>query len=450
MNGLKSGIFCMILLFSGVVWGQSNVIDEIVAVVGDEIILRSDIETEYQRQIYGGMQSDGDMKCQILESLLLQKLFIAQAAFDSITVEQEQVLSQVEYQMGYYINELGSVERMEEVFNKTSAEIKEELITVFRNQFITQRMQQEIVKDIRVTPTEVRNFYKSLPQDSLPVIEAQYEVQRIYLKPEVETAEIERVKETLRGYRDRVIQGDDFSTLAILYSQGPSSKQGGGLGFRGRGELMDSYAEVAFGLTEPGQMGKLAETEYGFHLIQLIEKRGNRVNTRHILIKPKSTHEAKEAAKGKLDSLTNLVRKGHMSFEECAYRFSDDESTRNSKGLLSSPQTGAAKFNLTSLSALSPAMAYAVEGLKIGEISDPFLMKNDKEQDVYAVLRLKNKTEEHHVNMQDDYQDIKDMLIAEKNAEAMRKWVVSKREENYISIDDKWVNCQFNFEGWGK
>lgn len=449
MNGLKRGLTCLMLLWGSFVMGQDNIIDEIVAVVGDEVILRSDIENEYQRQVREGTQRDGDLKCQILESLLLQKLLIAQAAFDSVYVDDERVVSVVEQRLSQFISQIGSAEKVENYFNKSMAEIKEELTIAVENGMLTEMMQAEITKDVRVTPSEIRNFYKSLPQDSLPMVDAQYEIQRMYLKPRIEPAQVEAVKSQLREYRDKVNEGSDFSTLAILYSKGPSGIKGGEIGFLGKGELESAYAEVAFSLTKEGEMGKVVETSYGFHLIQLIERKGNRVNTRHILLRPESTPEAKRLVRDELDSLMNLVREERMSFSECIYRFSHDEDTRNADGVLSNPRTGSSKFDLPTLSEISPAMAITLEKMKVNEISDPFLMKTEKDSEVYAVLKLKSKIPSHRLNIKDDYQMIKHLLINKKKEEVMLEWVKKKRTENYIKLDSKWINCDFDFEGWG-
>ena len=279
----------MLLVASVSTFGQNNVIDEVVWVVGDEAILKSDVENERLNAQYEGRKFDGDPYCIIPEQLAVQKLFLHQAESDSIEVSEQEVLSRLEQQTNWLIDQIGSKEKREEYYNKTSTQIREMLRENIRNSLTVQKMQQEIMGDIKIVPADVRRYFKDLPQDSIPFIPTQVEVQILTFEPKIPQEEIERVKKTLRDYTERIETGEiAFGTLARLYSEDPgSARRGGEYGFQGRGEVVPEFANVVFNLTDPKKVSKVFETEYGFHIAQLIEKRGDRVSYRHILLKPK-------------------------------------------------------------------------------------------------------------------------------------------------------------------
>ncbi|MFW6371791.1 MAG: foldase protein PrsA, partial [Bacteroidota bacterium] len=327
--------------------GQNNVIDQVIAVVGEEPVLRSEIEFQHQQALMQGTDFAGDMKCHILEQMLVQNLLVEQAKIDSIEVSENQVLMTVDRQINEFINRAGSRERLEEWLNKSILKIKEEQRELVRTQMLTQQMRQKITQDINVTPSEIRRFFKESPKDSLPQIPAQYEYQKIALNPRIGQEEIERVKSRLRDFQRQVREGRDFSTLAVLYSEDPNSAaRGGELGLTARANLVPEFASVAFNLRDKNKVSKIVETEFGFHIMQLVERQGDRINVRHILLKPKPSQEAVEEAREMADSLVTLVRNDSLSFEDAALRYSMDKDTRASGGYAINPETQSTKFEI--------------------------------------------------------------------------------------------------------
>lgn len=438
-------LFCSIFAIA-----QDNIIDEVIWVVGEEAILRSEVEEERLRAQYEGQPIAGDPYCVIPEQLAIQKLFLHQAELDSIEVSESTVSSQVDMRMNYYISQIGSKEKMEEYFRKTSTEIREEMMTMVRNQMIIQQMQSKLTEKINPTPAEVRRYYNSLSADSLPMVPAQVEVQILSIEPAVPLEETERIKTRLREFTDRVHSGSaDFSMLARLYSEDvESAKRGGELGFVGKGQLVSEFADVAFNLTDPKRVSRIVQTEYGFHIIQLIERKGERINCRHILLKPRVSAEDKVNAIGRLDSIRTLVVDSGMPFEEAVARFSEDKNTLMSGGLMTNPQTGASKFEYQDL---PPEIARQIYSLKEGDVSVPFVMMDKaKNKEVCVIARLKTKRDAHKANMVDDFQVIRGMLEQKLSAETIDKWIRSKQQEIYVQIDPAWRGCDFQYPGWVK
>ncbi|MBO5362446.1 MAG: peptidylprolyl isomerase [Paludibacteraceae bacterium] len=438
-------LFCSIFAVA-----QDNIIDEVIWVVGEEAILRSEVEEERLRAQYEGQPIAGDPYCVIPEQLAIQKLFLHQAELDSIEVSESTVSSQVDMRMNYYISQIGSKEKMEEYFRKTSTEIREEMMTMVRNQMIIQQMQSKLTEKINPTPAEVRRYYNSLSADSLPMVPAQVEVQILSIEPAVPLEETERIKTRLREFTDRVHSGSaDFSMLARLYSEDvESAKRGGELGFVGKGQLVSEFADVAFNLTDPKRVSRIVQTEYGFHIIQLIERKGERINCRHILLKPRVSAEDKVNAIGRLDSIRALVVDSGMPFEEAVARFSEDKNTLMSGGLMTNPQTGASKFEYQDL---PPEIARQIYSLKEGDVSVPFVMMDKaKNKEVCVIARLKTKRDAHKANMVDDFQVIRGMLEQKLSAETIDNWIRSKQQEIYVQIDPAWRGCDFQYPGWVK
>lgn len=439
----------LFLFFTGkAMYAQDNVIDEVVWIVGDEAILKSDVEQERIQAQYEGRKFDGDPYCIIPEQLAIQKLFLHQAAIDSIVVSEQEVLQRVEQQTGWYIQQIGSKEKMEEYFNKTATQIREQLRENVRDGLTVQKMQQKIAGEIKVTPSEVREYFKNLPSDSIPFVPTQVEVQIIVLQPKIHQEEIDRVKKQLRDFTDRVNSGDSqFSTLALLYSEDGSARQGGEIGFLGKGMLDPDYANVAFNLTDPKKVSKIVESENGFHIIQLIEKRGDRINTRHILIRPKIADEDRQASLSRLDSIADDIRNNKFQFDEAALYVSQDKDTRNNNGLMPNPQTGTSKFEMQQL---PQEVAKAVDNLNVGEISKPFTMMNDKGKEVSAIVKLRSKINGHKATIRDDYQELKGVVLEKMREEKLHEWIVDKQKRTYVRINDSWKNCDFKYPGWIK
>ena len=445
---------CLLFLLLGMsVNAQENVIDEVVWVVGDEAILKSDVETERLNAQYEGRRFDGDPYCVIPEELAVQKLFLHQAEIDSVTVSDQEVLQQVDQRLSWLEEQIGSKEKMEEYYNKTTTQIREMLRENIRDGLTVQEMQKKIVGDIKLTPAEVRNYFNKLPDDSIPYVPMQVEVQIITREPKVKEEEIERVKKELRDFTDRINKGETtFSTLARMYSEDPgSARKGGEYGFTGRGELTPEFANVVFNLTDPKKISKVFETEYGYHIAQLIEKRGDRISYRHILLKPKVDEAEINEALEKLDTLANDIRKGKVTFDEAATWVSQDKDTKNNHGLLANPQSGTSRFEMQQLAGfVSQEVAKAVENLQIGEVSQPFTMVNSKGKEVCAIVKLKNRIDGHKATITEDYQRLKSIVTAKRSEEKLQKWIVAKQKNTYVRVNPDWRKCDFKYPGWIK
>ncbi len=430
---------------------DDNVIDEVVWVVGDEAIYKSEVEEQYRQMQYDGQRIDGDPYCVIPEQLAVQKLFLHQAKLDTITVPDATVFQQVEARINYLIANIGSKEKMEEYFKKPVTEIREELANIIRDQGTVQEVQRTLVKDVKITPAEVRRFYNQLPSDSIPYIPLQVEVQIITLNPKVPQQEIDNVKARLRDFSDQVNRGErDFSTLAVLYSEDRgTAMMGGEMGFVSKSNLVPEFADVAFNLNDPKKVSKIVETEYGYHIIQLIEKRGDRINVRHILLRPHVSEKDITDALDRLDSLrTDLVDNKKFSFDEITQFVSQDKDTRNNKGLMVNPQTGNPKFEMGQL---PQDVAKVVADMQVGDISKPFVMTDErKNKEVVAIVKLKSRIEGHKANMSDDYQTLKAIVEEKKKTEILNEWLAKKQNETYIRIKDGWRNCEFKYDGWIK
>ena len=441
-------IGCGLMAVVSMAMAQDNIIDEVVWTVGDEAILRSEVEDERLRAQYEGTPIAGDPYCVIPEQLAVQKLFLHQAELDSIEVSESTVSSQVDMRMNYYISQIGSKEKMEEYFRKTSSEIREEMMTSVRNQMIIQQMQSKLTENIAPTPAEVRRFYNGLSQDSVPMVPAQVEVQILSIEPAVPLEETERIKSRLREFTDRVHAGTaDFSMLARLYSEDTeSAKRGGELGFVGKGQLVSAFAEVAFNMNDPKRVSRIVQTEYGYHIIQLIEKKGERINCRHILLKPRVSMDDKVKAISKLDSIRVVVVDSGVPFEAAVARFSEDKNTIMSGGLMTNENTGASKFEYQDL---PPEIARQIYSLKEGEVSVPFtMMDRTKNKEVCVMVKLKTKRDAHKANLVDDFQVIRGIMLEKLKAETIEEWIRTKQQEVYVHIDPNWRGCDFQYPGW--
>lgn len=425
-----------------------GVIDEVIWIVGDEAILRSEVEEERLRAQYEGTPISGDPYCVIPEQLAVQKLFLHQAELDSIEANESTVSHQVDMRLNYYINQIGSKEKMEEYFRKTSSEIREEMMTTVRNQMIIQQMQAKLTQNIKPTPADIRRYYNSLPADSIPMMPAHVEVQILSFEPPVPVEETERIKQRLREFTERVQSGSaDFSMLARLYSEDTeSAKRGGELGFVGRGQLVPEFAEVAFNLNDPKRVSRIVQTEYGYHIIQLIEKKGERINCRHILLRPRISATDKVRAIERLDSIRSIILSDSLQFEQAVIRYSQDKNTVMSAGLMINPNTGGSQFELQDL---APEIAKQIYTMQEGDISQPFVMMDQtKNREVCAIVRLKKKTDVHRANLSDDFQTIKSMLENKLGQEYIHDWILKKQRTTFVQIDPEWQGCDFEFPGW--
>ena len=428
---------------------QDNVIDEVVWVVGDEAILKSDVEESRLYFMMSGQKMEGNPYCVIPEQLAIQKLFLHQAAIDSVEVSDQEAINEVEREMNMRISQIGSKEKMEEYFGKTSTQIREELRETVRDRMIVERMQQKLLGDIRLTPAEIRKGYAQMSSEEIPFVPTQVEVQIITQQPEIPQEEIERVKAELRDYTERVNSGEaQFSTLAVFYSQDPlSARRGGELDAFGRGEMVPEFSAVAFNMTEPNKVSKIVETEFGFHIIQLIEKRGDRVRARHILRKPEVPIESLNASMHYLDSLAGEIRSGKISFND-AVAFSADKNTRKNFGLMSNDQTLSSRFELQDL---PQEVAKVVYEMEVDEVSAPFMMIDPKTgKDICAIVKLKNRIEGHKATPTEDFQVIKEVMEGKMRQEKLEAWIKEKQKTTYVRINENWRDCEFMYPGWGQ
>ncbi|MBQ4291148.1 MAG: peptidylprolyl isomerase [Muribaculaceae bacterium] len=428
---------------------DNNVAEEVAWVVGNQPIYKSEIEDAYRQMLSERQTIKGDPYCVIPEQLAIEKLFLHQAELDTVEVSDGMVAQQVDSRINFFVTNLGSKEKVEQYFNKPMPKLREELTDIMRNQYRIQEVQRSLTKNIKPTPSDVRRYFDGLPVDSVPYVPLQVETQIITINPVIPRQEIEEVKAKLRDFSRRIASGEsDFSTLAILYSEDGSSTYGGEIGFKGRGQLVPEYAAVAFNLNDTKQVSKIVETEYGFHIIQLIEKRGDRVNTRHILLKPRVSDKDLSDAIVRLDSVRNDILAGKFSFEEATQYVSQDKDTKNSRGVMVNDENGTTRFEM---SQLPQEVARTVNGMNEGEISKPFIMKDPKRnRDVVAIVKLTRRIPAHKANLSDDYQQIKGMFEAAERQRIVKEWTEKKIKDTYVRIEDDWRNCQFSHSGWIK
>ena len=447
-------------LLSALVWlsaltafAQNNIIDEVVWVVGDEAILKSEVEARRMQALYYGQKFNGDPYCVIPEQLAVQKLFLHQAELDSIIVTDNDVITTVDRQINYMISQLGSKEKLEEYFGKPLSKIREEQRDVARDEQTINEMKRKLLENVTVTPAEVRNYYKSLPDDSLTLIPAEVEVEIITIEPQYPKDEVESIKARLREYTERVNNGERFSTLARLYSEDrESARNGGELGFTGKGTLVPEFANVAFSLTDPEKVSRIVETEYGFHIIQLIEKRGDRINCRHILLKPQVSATEKNAALLRLDSIADLIRNEKMTFKNAAQYYSYDKDTRNNGGLMINQDMNSTNYGTShyQMEELPQEIGKLVYNMNVGEVSAPFVMRDRRDREICAIVRVKSKTKAHRASVTDDFQALKEIVLQQKKDKIINDWIAQKQKTIYVRINENWRNCDFEYPGWIK
>lgn len=455
---IKSIILLGILLLSGAVYvsaNTDNVAEEVAWVVGDQPIWKSEIEEAYQNMRYEGVPVAGDPYCVVPEQLAIEKLYLHQAEMDTIEIPDAMVFQNVEQMLNGYIMNLGSKEKVEQYFNKSIPALRESLREMVRNRGRVQEVQRNLTKDVKATPAAVRRFFEKIPTDSVPWVPLQVETQILTVAPAVPREAVEDVKARLRNFTEQVNKGESqFSTLAILYSEDPgSTARGGELGFSGRAEFVPEFSAVAFNLNDPKKVSKIVETEYGFHIIQLIEKRGDRINTRHILLRPKVAEKDLMDAITRLDSVrADIVDKKALSFEDAVRLISQDKDTRLSNGVMvnngENSNYGTTRFEM---SQLPQEVAREVGKLAPGEISQPFIMKDSKRNsEVVAIVRLSKRIDAHTANLGDDFQTIKSMYENAERQAVINRWLANKIKETYVRIEDGWRGCDFQHEGWLK
>lgn len=449
---IKSIILLGILLLSGAVYvsaNTDNVAEEVAWVVGDQPIWKSEIEEAYQNMRYEGVPVAGDPYCVVPEQLAIEKLYLHQAEMDTIEIPDAMVFQNVEQMLNGYIMNLGSKEKVEQYFNKSIPALRESLREMVRNRGRVQEVQRNLTKDVKATPAAVRRFFEKIPTDSVPWVPLQVETQILTVAPAVPREAVEDVKARLRNFTEQVNKGESqFSTLAILYSEDPrSAARGGELGFSGRAEFVPEFSAVAFNLNDPKKVSKIVETEYGFHIIQLIEKRGDRINVRHILLKPKVAEKDLTEAVNRMDSLRSDILDKKFTFEDAVF-FSQDKTTRNNKGHMVNENTGSTRFQM---SELPQEVAKRVADMEPGDISEPFIMTDPKtNHEIVAMVKLTSRIPGHKANISDDFQLVKSMYENSRRQEILDDWLANKIKNTYIRIEDGWRNCDFKNKGWIK
>jgi len=443
---LVSGSVFLLLPFIG--FSQDKVVDNIVAVVGNNIILKSEIEEMFRDQQAQGITSEGDMKCEILEKYLIDKLLVAEAVIDTdIVVTDNQINQNLDGRLQQWISHFGSEKEVEGFFKKPIAMLKADLQEVIKNQLYAQQMQSKIIKNVTVTPSEVRYYYRNLREEDIPMIPVQYEYQVISIAPDIDPEEDNRVKAQLRDYKKRVEEGTNFAMLAVMYSEAPESRVGGEIGYLGRAQLDPAYAAAAFNLKED-KVSNVVKSEFGYHIIQLVDRRGEKINTRHILMRPKITPEALQKASSQLDSIAEAIRKDKITFDQAAMFYSFDKTSRNNGGVMINPESLSSKF---SVEELDPDVSKVITKMKINEISDPFQTTDETtKQTVFKIVRLTNKTIGHRANLQEDYQKLAELYLDKKKEDVLNEWISTQQAKTYIRIDNTYANCNFEFKNWIK
>ena len=429
-----------------------SIVDEVIWVVGDEAILKSDVEVTRLQSEADGIKFVGDPDCSIPEQIAVQKLFLHQAAIDSIEVSESEVMQGIDDQINYWVSMIGSREKLEEYRKQSITQMRQQMHDDFKNRQLIQKMKQELVKDIKVSPAQVRKYFNNLPTDSIPFVPTEVEVEILTMQPRIPMEEISRVKNQLRDFTDRVNKGETtFATLARMYSEDPgSARMGGEMDYIGRGMLDPAFANVAFNLTDPKKISKIVESEFGYHIIQLIDKRGDKIKCRHILLKPKVSQEAIDKSIGRLDSIGNDIRAKKFTFEAAVEALSDDKDTRNNKGLMANTAQADNRTSKFQMKDLPTEVARVVDTMKVGQISAPFTMVNTKGKTTCALIKLVSRVEGHRATITEDFQVMKDVVLAKEREKTLHDWVVDKIKKTYVRMNDRYKNCNFEYQGWVK
>ena len=446
MHRFISLLVVLFILQSADLLCQDKIIDQIMAVVGDKKVLLSDIENQYQQLTAQGVKATDNLRCQIFEELLSQKLLLNQAEVDSIEVTEVETELQLDQRLKFFINQVGSEENLIQYFNKSILEIKEDLRDAIREQMLIERMRAEIIGSISVTPSEVKSFYKNLPEDSIPYVNSEIEIDQIVIYPSTSEEAIYDVRQKLLDIRQRIINGERFTTLAVLYSEGPSAPKGGDIGWSNKADLDPEYAKAAFSLKK-GAVSKIVKSSFGYHIIELIDRTEARVHTRHILMKPKISIAEKEKAMNKLDSVISLIRLDSLTFNQAALRYSQDEDTRMNGGQVVNEMTGNTKFALDNFATRDYLI---IKNLDLGEISESYESEDKHGKIIFKAVVLRSRTNPHIANIKEDYDLMKQMTMYNKQNEIIDNWVKEKIESTFIRLDNNYKNCNFRLVGWLK
>jgi peptidyl-prolyl cis-trans isomerase SurA len=417
-----------------------------MAVVGNEVVLLSDLQARQGQIISNRIPYQGDLTCASMEALLFEKLMLHQSKVDSLIIPEEQIQAALSSRIAMFSEQLGGEDKLEAFYGKSIAQIREEFHDPIKEQLTIQQMQQTLMSGIKITPADVEDFYNSIPEDSIPLIDSEVEVAQIVIKPIPRQTEIDKVKAKLEEYKKQVMEeGRDFATLAVLYSEDPgSATKGGELGLVGRGRMVPEFEQVAYNLEE-GEISNVFKSDYGYHLMQLIERKGDFYNARHILLTPKVSRTDLDLAKNKLDSIKSAIEVDSLTFAQAAVRFSDDEGTRNNNGIIINPNTGSIRFKVDEL---DPQLFLVIDKMEVGEISDPVIIRSISDEEAYRIVQLRFRSDAHRADHNEDYQLLQNMARNGLTDEAMRTWTEKTIARTYIRVDDELGECNFQRE-WG-
>lgn len=435
------------MTFISQVYSQSTVLDEVIAVIGDEIATKSELESKYSTVLSQGGKVDDQTKCVVLEDVLYGKLILNQARVDSVEITDSQLESEMDRRMRYFVSQFGSEGAMESFYKKPMSKIKDEMRKSLKEQMLIQAKQSEITAGTKVTPLEVEKYYNNIPKDSLPLVNSEVEVAQIVAYAPTSRASIKDVKDKLRNYKKRVLEGEKFSTLAVLYSEDQGSAvKGGEIGFVGKAEVEPEFSAAAFALKE-GQVSPIVKTRFGYHIIQLIERRGSKVNVRHILLKPKLDPISMEKAKSKLDSIASIIERDSLDFAIAARLYSEDDDTKKGGGIIVNPYTSSSLFPMDDL---DPSLFFVIDKMEVGEISAAVKIQDPRSKPGYRLIKLMRRTKPHQANLKDDYQKIKSAALAEKEQEALQSWVTKAVDKTYIKVNEKYLEGCEMLQNWSK
>ncbi len=418
----------------------ANMVDGVAAVVGKNIVLISDVESQYYQYIQQGTPDFPDLRCRILDQLLLNKLLMHQADIDSLVVSDEQVAQKIDQNLSYYIQQMGGADKIEQFYGKSIPEIKEDFKPIVRDQLMAAQMRSNVTKSVTVSPADIKKFYSEIPPDSLPFINAEIEYSQILYHVPVSEEQKKAAKDQLLELRTRIVNGEDFGALAALYSQDMgSARQGGELGFLNRGELVPAFEAVAFRLKNTTTVSDIVETPFGFHIIQLVERRGDQINVRHILIKSKNTAKDVENARKFMDSVATAIHDGKLKFEEAAEEYSSDKDSKMNGGLVMNPSSGSSSWQVDQL---DPSLLFEFDKMSVGQVSNAVYTTTRETDDAFRIVYLKKRTDPHRLNMQDDYQKLQELTMEDKQQKALETWRNKKKFLTYIRIAEEYRSCE--------
>ena len=439
----KQFLYLIFFVSSLAALAQQN-IDKTIAVVGKYIVMRSDLEREFKGMRTDGIKITDSVRCAMLDELMYQKLLIAQADKDSVRVKDEQVDAEMDRRMNYYLGQFGSEEKFEAFYGKTVKQYKEEMRDDIHNILVAQQMQQKVVSDIKVSPSDVRAYYNSIPSDSLPLINTEVEIGQLVKKPAVSDEAKKVAREKLEGYRQRVVSGEmSMATIAALYTEDPgSAKTGGRYDNIARGQFVPEFEAVAFRL-KPGEISEIFESSFGYHFIQLIARRGELVDVRHLLVTAKVSNQDILDAKTALDTIYQSIVDGKITFCAACAKYSDDKDTKNNCGIVQNVSAGSTRFEIEEIGAVEPNLVPMLDKLEVGSVTKPIINQAQDGKQSFKIVYLKTRTEPHKANLKDDYQRIQNLAQMHKQKSIIDTWVNKKLRGVYVHIDDDYKNYPF-------